>query len=91
MIGVDFSPEMLAIASNKTLAGEGIPPIFLCQAMEKLDLYGTVDACVCLLDSINHVTNPEKLYKALQLGPFVFGARGLICALMSTRPSIWRP
>ena len=66
MIGVDFSPEMLAIASNKTLAGEGIPPIFLCQAMEKLDLYGTVDACVCLLDSINHVTNPEKLYKALQ-------------------------
>ena len=33
MIGVDFSPEMLAIASNKTLAGEGIPPIFLCQAM----------------------------------------------------------
>ena len=46
MIGVDFSPEMLAVAAEKTLEDVGEPPIFLCQAMEDLDLYGTVDACV---------------------------------------------
>lgn len=66
MIGVDFSPEMLAIAAEKTLEGEGEPPIFLCQSMEELDLYGTVDACVCLLDSVNHVTRADKLQKAFQ-------------------------
>lgn len=66
MIGVDFSPEMLAVAAEKTLP-EGVePPIFLCQPMEELDLYGTVDACVCLLDSVNHVTKPAKLRKAFQ-------------------------
>lgn len=66
LIGVDFSPEMLSIAAEKTLEGEGEPPIFLCQAMEELDLYGTVDACVCLLDSVNHVTRPDQLRKAFQ-------------------------
>mgnify|MGYP000987576449 FL=1 len=66
LIGVDFSPEMLAIAAEKALEGEGEPPIFLCQAMEDLDLYGTVDACVCLLDSVNHVTRPDQLRKAFQ-------------------------
>ncbi|MDD7288503.1 MAG: class I SAM-dependent methyltransferase [Clostridiales bacterium] len=66
MIGVDFSPEMLAVAAEKALP-EGLErPIFLCQPMEKLDLYGTVDACVCLLDSVNHVTKPAKLQKAFQ-------------------------
>ena len=35
LIGVDFSPEMLAIAAEKTLEGEGEPPIFLCQPMEE--------------------------------------------------------
>ena len=29
-------------------------PMFLCQSMEELDLYGTVDAAVCALDSLNY-------------------------------------
>lgn len=61
LIGVDFSPEMLAVAAEKTAEVPGEEPIFLCQPMEELDLYGTVDACVCLLDSVNHVTDPERL------------------------------
>ena len=67
LIGVDFSPEMLAVAAEKAQdLREGVEevPIFLCQSMEKLDLYGTVDACVCLLDSVNHVTDPRKVQKA---------------------------
>ena len=66
MIGVDQSPEMLAEAAEKNRDGEGIAPIFLCQSMEKLDLYGTIDACVCCLDSVNYVTNPRQLQKAFQ-------------------------
>lgn len=65
MIGVDFSPEMLAVAAEKEVGAGEIPPIFLCQSMDRLDLYGTVDACICLLDSINHVTRPSALKRAL--------------------------
>ncbi len=64
LIGVDFSPEMLAKAAEKPLSEGKERPIFLCQAMEDLDLYGTVDACVCLLDSVNHITEPDTLQKA---------------------------
>ena len=66
MIGVDQSPEMLAAAVEKNENVGGIPPMFLCQSMEKLDLYGTIDACVCCLDSVNYVTSPQKLQKAFQ-------------------------
>lgn len=64
MIGVDLSPEMLAEAAEKNRDVDGIPPIFLCQSMDRLDLYGTIDACVCCLDSVNYVTSPAKLQKA---------------------------
>lgn len=66
MIGVDLSPEMLAEAAEKNRDVDGIPPLFLCQPMEKLDLYGTIDACVCCLDSVNYVTDPQKLRHAFQ-------------------------
>lgn len=66
MIGVDRSPEMLAQAAEKDGAGVSIPPMFLCQSMERLDLYGTIDACVCCLDSVNYVTDPKKLRRAFQ-------------------------
>lgn len=64
LIGVDRSPEMLAEAAEKNRGMSPIEPIFLCQSMEKLDLYGTVDACVCCLDSVNYVTDPKKLARA---------------------------
>ena len=64
MIGVDRSPEMLAEAAEKNRGVTPIEPIFLCQSMEKLDLYGTIDACVCCLDSVNYVTDPKKLARA---------------------------
>lgn len=66
MIGVDLSPEMLAEAAEKNQDVDGIPPIFLCQSMDKLNLYGTIDACVCCLDSVNYVTDPKKLQKAFE-------------------------
>ena len=66
MIGVDLSPEMLSEAMEKDMGGVDIPPMFLCQSMDKLDLYGTIDACVCCLDSANYVTDKRKLQKAFQ-------------------------
>lgn len=65
MIGVDLSSEMLAQAANKC-AGLLRPPLFLNQSMDKLDLYGTVDACISSLDSVNYITDPNILQKAFQ-------------------------
>lgn len=67
MIGVDLSAEMLMVASEKARGLTGvIPPMFLQQPMEELDLYGTIDACVCCLDSVNYVTRPELLARAFR-------------------------
>ena len=66
MIGADQSPDMLAQAAEKNRGISPVEPIFLCQPMEKLDLYGTIDACVCCLDSVNYVTDPKKLQRTFQ-------------------------
>ena len=67
LIGVDLSEEMLAVAAEKARALTGvIPPLFLQQPMEELDLYGTIDACICCLDSVNYVTRPRSLLRAFQ-------------------------
>ena len=63
MIGVDASEEMLAAAMEKSGSVEGVPPIFLHQSMPKLDLYGTVDAAICCLDSLNYLTNPKDVQR----------------------------
>ena len=61
MIGVDGSEEMLSQAQQKAWAVEGERPLFLHQSMPELDLYGTVDAAVCMLDSINYLTSPKDV------------------------------
>lgn len=70
MIGVDISPDMLAQAMEKGMERKAkedeIAPIFLCQSMDELDLYGTVDACICMLDSVNHVIEPDALREAFR-------------------------
>lgn len=66
MIGVDGSEEMLAAAMEKYGSVEGVPPIFLHQSMPELDLYGTVDAAVCCLDSLNYLTSPKEVQRTLE-------------------------
>ena len=60
--GIDASQEMLTEALDKAY-DEGLSLLFLCQKMQKIDLYGTIDTCVCTLDSINHLTNPDDVQK----------------------------
>lgn len=66
LIGVDGSEEMLAAAMSKAGSVQGVPPIFLHQSMPKLDLYGTVDAAVCCLDSLNYLTDPADVRRTFR-------------------------
>ena len=63
VFGVDGSPEMLSVAMDKAYDRE-VSVLFLCQQMERLDLYGTIDTCVCTLDSLNHITDKTQLQEA---------------------------
>lgn len=60
VVGVDGSEEMLTQAQEKKME-TGADVIFLCQRMEELDLFGTINAAVSTLDSINHVTDKETV------------------------------
>lgn len=60
VIGVDASADMLSVAMNNAYeADRNI--LFLCQPMQQLDLYGTINAAICTLDSINHLTDPDDV------------------------------
>ena len=67
MIGVDVSEEMLSVLREKADELDMTGRILLLrQDLLSLDLYGTIDACVCCLDSINYVTRPSVLLRAFQ-------------------------
>ncbi len=76
VIGIDASADMLMSARGKCPA----EVLLLCQSMDEIDLYGTIDAAVCTLDSINHVTDIKTvgtIFKKVSLflennGIFVF-------------------
>lgn len=61
--GVDASVEMLSEAMQKTYE-EGLDILYLRQKMQSLDLYGTINTCVCTLDSINHLTDIDEVRRA---------------------------
>jgi len=62
VIGVDGSVDMLGVAVEKRADRES-SVLFLCQEMAELDLYGTIDATVCALDSLNHVLDEDELLR----------------------------
>lgn len=62
VIATDASPDMLMEAQNKAYDNEQ-SIMFLCQRMEETDLYGTVRAVVCSLDSINHLSDVDTVRK----------------------------
>lgn len=85
MIGVDNSPEMLDRARlGAEREGCGAEILWLLQDMTELELYGTVDAVLCSLDSINHLSDEEELCTVFSLvhnylnpdGLFLFNVNG---------------
>ena len=66
MIGVDNSGDMLELAMEKRLAS-GHDILYLLQDMREFELYGTVRAVVSVCDSVNYITEPEKLAEVFRL------------------------
>ena len=65
VIAVDSSPEMLLRARDKA-QDANVNVLYLCQSVQELDLYGTVDSAVCCMDSLNHITDYEVLCAAIK-------------------------
>lgn len=63
VIGVDCSDGMLAVAESKRKNPQN--PMFLCQNAEELDLFGTVDGAICMLDSLNHLPDYQSFCTAV--------------------------
>ena len=68
MIGVDGSPEMLSAARDASeAAGVADRCLWLRQDLTAFELYGTVEAVVCCLDTLNHLTTYPDLRACLSL------------------------
>ena len=65
IVAVDNSYEMLSVAAEKRGELES-SVLFLCQEMSELDLFGTIDATVCALDSINHILDENELLEVFK-------------------------
>ena len=63
--GVDNSPAMLDRARERA-DREGKKILWLCQDMTSLDLFGTMDVFVSLLDTVNHITEMRELESLLR-------------------------
>lgn len=59
IFGVDASIDMLSEAQQKCADDEQI--LFICQKMQRLNLASEIDTCICTLDSLNHLTNPNDV------------------------------
>lgn len=65
VIGVDCSAGMLAVAMAKLDEG-ATNPLFLNQYAQDLELYGTVDGAISMLDSLNHITDYDDFCQSLK-------------------------
>ena len=65
VIGVDSSVGMLNIAQQKMFE-TGRHILLLNQKMQEIDLYGTIDCAVCVLDGINHLDGAADVKKTFE-------------------------
>lgn len=64
VIGVDRSEGMLAAAKAKQ-EPDSHNPLFLNQSAEELELFGTVDGAISMLDSLSHITDYDDFCRAI--------------------------
>lgn len=74
--GADASYEMLSVAQQKAQEN-GQEILFLCQKMQNLDLYGSIDTCICSLDSINHLTSLKDVQRTFDRISLFMNPNGL--------------
>ena len=82
MIGVDGSAEMLSEAFSRTAELGGI--LFLQQDLRSFELYGTVGAVTCCLDSLNYLLGDGELSKCFSLVHNYLDPDGLFLFDMNT-------
>lgn len=61
MIGVDGSADMLSEAQQRAYDREQTGVLFLLQDMRDFELYGTVGAITCCLDSVNYLLDEQDV------------------------------
>lgn len=66
MIGIDNSIEMLEIAQEKAIK-DNFDILYLNQDMREFELYGTVNACVSICDSMNYILELDDLAEVFRL------------------------
>lgn len=84
MIGVDYSAEMLNIASAKK-AESGLDILYLNQDMREFELYGTVRAVVSVCDSVNYLLEKEELEECFRLVNNYLDPKGVFFFDFNTR------
>lgn len=83
VIGVDASEDMLMVANEKKYE-ENSNAMFLCQKAESLDLFGTIDCAVSVLDTVNHIDTIEKVQKAIEKVSLFMNMGGIFIFDMNT-------
>lgn len=80
MIGIDNSTEMLEIANEKKQKHHLSSILYLLQDMREFELFGTVNAIICVCDSINYLLDIDEITMVFRLANNYLEAGGLfIC------------
>lgn len=83
VIGIDKSGDMLAEAFEKKFELNS-DVMFLCQDLTELDLFGTAASAVCVLDTVNHIENKDKICEFFKRVSLFLEMDGLFLLDMNT-------
>lgn len=83
VIGVDSSIGMLNIARQKCFE-YGNRILLLNQEMQNIDLFGTVDAAICVLDGLNHLPSAKDVQKTFEKVSLFMNSGGAFVFDMNT-------
>jgi len=67
VIGIDNSPQMLAVARQKAVESGFADILFLEQDIDNFELYGTVGAFISTIDCVNYITDKRRLRRMFKL------------------------
>lgn len=85
MIGIDNSYEMLEVANEKKLDTGHESILYLMQDMREFELFGTVNAIVCVCDSINYLTELADITHVFRLANNYLESKGIFICDFKTR------
>lgn len=83
MIGIDYSEDMLNVATDKR-EQSGLDILYLNQDMREFELYGTVGAIISICDSMNYLLEEDELYSVFQLAENYLDTGGVFIFDMNT-------